>query len=88
MIFTISGVDALSRWEIAEYVSEGIVIVGCVGELVADVCKRLPRRIMQSVFSAAARRRDALGSTGFDGRAGALKTDWAKRLHCSRPYGH
>ncbi len=39
--------------------------------------------IMQSVFSVAARHRDALDSTGFDGRAGALKMDWAKPLHCS-----
>jgi hypothetical protein len=42
---------------------------------------------MQSVFSVAARRRDALDSTGFDGRAGALKTDWAKPLHDAGPMG-
>jgi hypothetical protein len=27
----------LHRWEIAEYVSEGFVILGCLGELVADL---------------------------------------------------
>jgi hypothetical protein len=44
-------------------------------------------RIMQSVFSVSARRRDALDSTGFNGRAYALKTDWTKPLHDARPMG-
>jgi hypothetical protein len=42
---------------------------------------------MQSVFSVAARRRGASGMSGFDGRAGALKTDWAKPLHDACPMG-
>ena len=43
--------------------------------------------IMQSVFSVVARRRDASGMNGLDGRAGALKTDWAKPLHDACPMG-
>lgn len=35
----------LHQWEIAEYVSEAFVIVGCVGELIADFFKRIPERI-------------------------------------------
>jgi hypothetical protein len=48
MIFIASDVDSLSktlsRWEIAEYVSECVVIVGCLGELIADVYKGLPEQ--------------------------------------------
>jgi hypothetical protein len=42
---------------------------------------------MQSVFSVAARRKGALEEVDFGGRAGALKTDWAKPLHDARPMG-
>jgi hypothetical protein len=41
MIFAPSDVSSLSQslhhWEIAEYVSEGFVILACAGEMVADV---------------------------------------------------
>ena len=38
MIFTSPDLASLlHRWEIAEYVSEGFVILGCAGELVADL---------------------------------------------------
>src|SRR5690242_9577840 len=41
MIFTSSSVEVLlSRWEIGEYVSEGLVIIGCAGELAADLGRR------------------------------------------------
>jgi hypothetical protein len=36
-----SSARALSRWELAEYISEGFVIIACVGELVADLASCL-----------------------------------------------
>jgi len=42
---------------------------------------------LQSVFSVAALRRDRRQLIGGHGRAGALKTDWAKPLHDARLMG-
>jgi hypothetical protein len=43
-------------------------------------------RIMQSIFSVAARRRKVLGDTAnAERRAGALKMDWTEPLHDARP---
>jgi hypothetical protein len=33
--------QSLSHWETAEYIFEGLVIVGCIGELVADLASSL-----------------------------------------------
>jgi hypothetical protein len=50
MIFASSDIASLlHRWEIAEYVSEGFVIVGCAGELVADFFTRLPENIRKHI---------------------------------------
>ncbi|MGB9408963.1 MAG: hypothetical protein WCA89_15620 [Terracidiphilus sp.] len=52
MIFASSDVaSVLHRWEVAEYVSEGFVIVGCAGELVADFFTKLPERIRRHIGS-------------------------------------
>jgi hypothetical protein len=44
MIFTASDVASVSkslgRWEIAEYIFEGLVIVACAGELIADLGRK------------------------------------------------
>ena len=49
MIFTASDVSSVSQslhhWEIAEYVFEGVVIVACAGELVADLGRKCLRKI-------------------------------------------
>jgi hypothetical protein len=64
---------------------------GVRGRLCTPFRRRTPHNeklpIMQSVFSVAARRRDAFDLSGCDGRAGALKTDWAKLLHEACPMG-
>ncbi len=48
MIFTASDVSSLSqslhRWEIAEYIFEGLVIIACAGELVADLGRKCLKR--------------------------------------------
>jgi len=50
MIFASSDVASLlHRWEVAEYVSEAFVIVGCAGELVADFFTRLPENIRKHI---------------------------------------
>jgi hypothetical protein len=50
MVFASSDVASLlHRWEVAEYVSEGFVIVGCAGELVADFFTRLPENIRKHI---------------------------------------
>ncbi|MGO8719659.1 MAG: hypothetical protein ACLQMO_10615 [Acidobacteriaceae bacterium] len=53
MILTSSDVGSLSRslsrWEIAEYVSELFVIVGCGGELVADFFTRLSESVRKRI---------------------------------------
>ena len=53
MIFTASDVgslsSSLSRWEIAEYVSEGFVIIGCAGELVASFFTRIPKNVRERI---------------------------------------
>jgi hypothetical protein len=36
--------SSLRHWELAEYVSEGFVILGCAGEFVADLATCIPRR--------------------------------------------
>jgi hypothetical protein len=41
---------------------------------------------MQSIFSPAVREYE-LGATEDLARTRGLKMDWAKPLHCSRPYG-
>ena len=52
MIFASSDVaSVLHRWEVAEYVSEGFVIVGCAGELVADFFTRLPEKARKHIGS-------------------------------------
>ncbi len=52
MIFASSDVASLlHRWEVAEYVSEGFVIVGCAGELVADFFTRLPEKARKHIGS-------------------------------------
>jgi hypothetical protein len=44
MILTASDVSSLStmlaRWELAEYIAEAFVVLGCLGELVADIGER------------------------------------------------
>jgi hypothetical protein len=54
MILTASDVSSLSqslhRWEIAEYIFEGLVIIACAGELVADLgrkCLKKAHRIQR-----------------------------------------
>jgi len=50
MVFASSDVASLlHRWEFSEYVSEGFVIVGCAGELVADFFTRLPENIRKQI---------------------------------------
>lgn len=53
MIFTPSDVgslsNSLSRWEIAEYVSEGFVIIGCAGELVASFFTKIPEDVRKHI---------------------------------------
>jgi hypothetical protein len=50
MIFVSSDVASLlHRWEVAEYISEGFVIVGCGGELVADFCTGLSRKARRHI---------------------------------------
>jgi hypothetical protein len=45
MIFASPDVaSSLRHWELAEYVSEGFVILACAGELVADLATYIPRR--------------------------------------------
>jgi hypothetical protein len=39
----------LHRWEVLEYVSEGFVIVGCIGELIADFFTRLPEQLRKHI---------------------------------------
>ena len=36
--------SSLHRWELAEYISEGFVILACAGELIADLAERLGER--------------------------------------------
>jgi hypothetical protein len=44
MMFTAFDVSSISqslgRWELAEYIFEGLVVIGCAGELVADLGKK------------------------------------------------
>jgi hypothetical protein len=50
MIFASSDVASLlHRWEVAEYISEVFVIVGCAGELVADFFTRLPKKVREHI---------------------------------------
>jgi hypothetical protein len=44
MILTSSDASLLHRWEVAEYISEGFVILACAGELIADLATCVPRR--------------------------------------------
>jgi hypothetical protein len=52
MIFTASDVSSLSqslhRWEIAEYIFEGLVIIACAGELVADLGRKCLTRVRRN----------------------------------------
>jgi hypothetical protein len=41
--------QSLHRWEIGEYVSEGFVILGCAGELVADLATCVNRRTRKHI---------------------------------------
>src|SRR6266478_1511566 len=40
--------SSLHRWELAEYISEGFVIAGCAGELVALI-RRIPKRCREQI---------------------------------------
>jgi|SRR5438874_269537 hypothetical protein len=40
--------SSVRHWEIAEYVAEGFVILGCAGELVALI-RRIPRRCREQI---------------------------------------
>lgn len=48
MILLPSDLSSLHRWEIAEYVAEGFVILGCAGEAVALI-RRIPRRFREQI---------------------------------------
>lgn len=53
MIFELSNVaSSLHSWEAAEYVSEGFVILGCAGELVADFFTKLPEKARRHIGTA------------------------------------
>lgn len=42
--------SSLHRWELAEYISEGFVIAGCAGELVALI-RRIPKRCREQIVT-------------------------------------